>query len=163
MMKKQLFSFSCAIKGFFGAVCCEGHLRFHLVAAAYVLVFSAFYSFSAAQLALLILLIACVIGAELFNTAIENACDAVTVEQNEFIKRAKDIAAGAVLVFAVAAAAVAVIFFWDTEVIKSIISYFSGNILMLAILAVSAVFSVWFVAFGPGAVIKKIKNKKSDK
>ena len=57
-MKKQLKSFGCAIKGFFGAVCSEGHLRFHLVAAVYVLVFSSFYNFTAAQWAVLIILLA---------------------------------------------------------------------------------------------------------
>lgn len=158
-MKKQLFSFGCAIRGFFGAVCSEGHLRFHLVAAAYVLVFSAFYDFSKAQIAVLILLIGSVIGAELFNTAVENACDAVTTEQNEFIKRAKDISAGAVLALAIAATAIAVLFFMDFEVIGSIFSYFAANIHMLIILIISAAFSAWFVALGPAWFIKKIKNK----
>ena len=133
-MKKQLKSFGFAIRGFVGAVCDEGHLRFHLVAAVYVLVFSLFYHFSAAQTAVLVILIALVIAAELFNTAIEKACDAITKEQNEHIKRAKDISAGAVLVMSVAAVIVAVIFFWDIEVIKSIFAFFAANIHMLIIL-----------------------------
>ena len=149
-MKKQLKSFGFAIRGFIGAVCNEGHLRFHLVAAVYVLVFSLFYNFSAAQYAVLIILIAFVIAAELFNTAIENLCDAVTKEQNEHIKRAKDISAGAVLVMSVAAVIVAVIFFWDIEVIKSIFAYFAANIQMLIILIISAVLSTLFVIFGFG-------------
>ena len=149
-MKKQLKSFGCAIKGFFGAVCSEGHLRFHLVAAVYVLVFSLFYHFSAVQTAVLVILIALVIAAELFNTAIENVCDAITKEQNEYIKRAKDISAGAVLVLSVAAVIVAVIFFWDIEVIKSIFAYFAANIHMLIILIISAVLSTLFVIFGFG-------------
>ena len=149
-MKKQLKSFGFAIRGFVGAVCDEGHLRFHLVAAVYVLVFSLFYNFSAVQTALLVILIALVIAAELFNTAIEKACDAVTKEQNEHIKRAKDISAGAVLVMSVAAVIVAVIFFWDIEVIKSIFAYFAANIHMLIILIISAVLSTLFVIFGFG-------------
>ena len=149
-MKKQLKSFGFAIRGFVGAVCDEGHLRFHLVAAVYVLVFSLFYHFSAAQTAVLVILIALVIAAELFNTAIEKACDAITKEQNENIKRAKDISAGAVLVMSVAAVIVAVIFFWDIEVIKSIFAYFAANIHMLIILIISAVLSTLFVIFGFG-------------
>ena len=149
-MKKQLKSFGFAIRGFVGAVCDEGHLRFHLVAAVYVLVFSLFYHFSAVQTAVLVILIALVIAAELFNTAIEKACDAVTKEQNEHIKRAKDISAGAVLVMSVAAVIVAVIFFWDIEVIKSIFAYFAANIHMLIILIISAVLSTLFVIFGFG-------------
>ena len=149
-MKKQLKSFGFAIRGFVGAVCDEGHLRFHLVAAVYVLVFSLFYHFSAVQTAVLVILIALVIAAELFNTAIEKACDAITKEQNEHIKRAKDISAGAVLVLSVAAVIVAVIFFWDIEVIKSIFAYFVANIHMLIILIISAVLSTLFVIFGFG-------------
>ena len=157
-MKKQLNSFGCAIKGFFGAVCSEGHLRFHLVAAVYVLVFSSFYNFSAAQWAVLIILIALVIAAELVNTAIEDTCDAVTTEQNEHIRRAKDMAAGAVLVLSIAAAAIAVIFFWNLEVIKNIFAYFSQNIPMLILLIISAVVSVLFIAISPAKIIKKFKK-----
>lgn len=157
-MKKQLKSFGCAIKGFFGAVCSEGHLRFHLVAAAYVLVFSSFYNFSAAQWAVLIILIALVIAAELVNTAIENTCDAVTTEQNEHIRRAKDMAAGAVLVLSIAAAAIAVIFFWNLEVIKTVFVYFSQNTSMLILLIISAVVSVLFIAISPAKIIKKFKK-----
>ena len=149
-MKKQIRSFGCAVRGFIGAVRDEAHLRFHLIAAAYVFVFSLFYHFSAVQYAVLIILVACVIGAELFNTALENACDAVTTENNVFIKRAKDISAGAVLAFAIAAVAVAVIFFWDIETIKSIFDYFARNIIMLIVLIISAVLSVLFVKFGFG-------------
>ena len=154
-MKKQLKSFGYAIRGFVGAVCDEGHLRFHLVAAVYVLVFSLFYHFSAAQTAALVVLIASVIAAELFNTAIENVCDAITKEQNEYIKRAKDISAGAVLVLSVAAVIVAVIFFWDIEVIKSIFAYFAANIHMLRILIISAVLATLFVIFGFGSKRKR--------
>ena len=154
-MKKQLKSFGYAIRGFVGAVCDEGHLRFHLVAAVYVLVFSLFYHFSAVQTAVLVILIASVIAAELFNTAIENVCDAITKEQNEYIKRAKDISAGAVLVLSVAAVIVAVIFFWDIEVIKSIFAYFAANIHMLIILIISAVLATLFVIFGFGSKRKR--------
>ncbi len=157
-MKKQLKSFGCAIKGFFGAVCSEGHLRFHLVAAVYVLVFSSFYNFTAAQWAVLIILIALVIAAELVNTAIENTCDAVTTEQNEHIRRAKDMAAGAVLVLSIAAAAIAVIFFWNLEVIKNVFVYFSQNTPMLILLIISAVVSVLFIAISPAKIIKKFKK-----
>lgn len=157
-MKKQLKSFGCAIKGFFGAVCSEGHLRFHLVAAVYVLVFSSFYNFSAAQWAVLIILIALVIAAELFNTALENTCDAVTKEQNANIRRAKDMAAGAVLVLSIAAAAIAVIFFWNLEVIKNVFLYFSQNTPMLILLIISAVVSVLFIAISPAKIIKKFKK-----
>ena len=49
----------------------------------------------------MILAIALVWLAEAFNTAIERLGDAVTLERNEFIKFAKDVSGGAVLVAAV--------------------------------------------------------------
>ncbi len=106
----------------------------------------------------MIILIALVIAAELVNTAIENTCDAVTTEQNANIGRAKDMAAGAVLVLSIAAAAIAVIFFWNLEVIKNIFAYFSQNTPMLILLIISAVVSVLFIAISPAKIIKKFKK-----
>ena len=77
----------CAFRGVWDAILDEAHLRFHLVAAFYVLLFSPFFELSAAQYAVLVLLIAAVLSAELFNTAIENVCDAMTHEKNTGCRR----------------------------------------------------------------------------
>ncbi|WP_009958956.1 diacylglycerol kinase family protein [Verrucomicrobium spinosum] len=65
----------------------------------------------------LILAIGLVWVAEIFNTALEIACDVITKEPHPLIGLAKDVAAGAVLVAAFIAAAVgAVVFvprFWE--------------------------------------------------
>ena len=53
--------------------------------------------------ALFLLLITCVLSAELVNTALENVIDRLHPEQHPSIGLAKDCAAGAVLVFALAA------------------------------------------------------------
>jgi len=58
---------------------------------------------------LLLLCIAMVISAELFNSAIEKLARAVTREENPHIRDALDIASGAVLVVAISAAAVGVV------------------------------------------------------
>ena len=134
-------------------------MRFHLVAAFYVLLFSAFYRFSAAQTAILILLISLVIAAELVNTAIENVCDLVTKEQNPYIKAAKDMAAGAVLALSIGAAAVACVFFIDFNVIPKIFSFFAERLALLILLILSAAASVIFVWLGPA----EIKNRFSRK
>ena len=112
-MKKQLKSFKAAFAGIWSAVKSEAHLRFHLVAACYVIAFSFFYELSKAQWAVLLLLIGAVIAAELFNTALENVCDLVTKERDEHIKIAKDASAAAVLVLSIAAVVVAFVFFFD--------------------------------------------------
>ena len=58
-----------------------------------------------------IILFALVIGAELFNTAIEEVVNLLSPEIRVHAKYAKDIAAGAVLVIAVASAVVGIIIF----------------------------------------------------
>jgi len=59
----------------------------------------------------LILLIAAVIAAELLNTAIEAVVDLVSPDYHPLAKAAKDTAAGAVLILAIAALLVAVVLF----------------------------------------------------
>ena len=135
----------CAFRGVWDAILDEAHLRFHLVAAFYVLLFSPFFELSAAQYAVLALLIAAVLSAELFNTAIENVCDAMTHEKNENIRLAKDIAAGAVLILAVGAVAVAVLFFWNADGWLRALNFFNDRFWLLVPLAVSAVLAVLFV------------------
>ena len=58
-----------------------------------------------------IVLFGLVITAELINTAIETTVDIVMPEKNEKAKLAKDIAAGAVLVSAIASAIIGIIIF----------------------------------------------------
>jgi len=49
---------------------------------------------------------------EAVNTAVEYVCDVVSPEHNLAVKRAKDIAAGAVLIAALGAAAIGALVFW---------------------------------------------------
>lgn len=148
-MKSQIFSFDCALRGIWSAICSEGHLRFHITAGFYVFLFSVFYGLSAAQYAVLILLITSVIASEIFNTAVENMCDLVTRENNEVIRLVKDMSAGAVLLLSVAAAATVVLFFWDIHTIIKIIKFFADNLICAILLAFSAVISFFFIWLGP--------------
>lgn len=52
-----------------------------------------------------------VISAEAVNSAIEFLADRISVEHHPLLKNAKDVAAAAVLIFAIAAAAVGAIIF----------------------------------------------------
>ena len=158
-MKKQLRSFGCAFRGIGAAIRTEGHLRFHLVAAFYVLLFSLFYDFSAAQYAVLFVLIPLVIAAELVNSAVERVCDLVTKEQNPYVRAAKDMAAGAVLVLSIGAAATACIFFLNFEKIGVIVKFFAENPVFILPLTISAVLSVLFGWKGG----KKQKNKTPER
>lgn len=149
-MKKQLKSFRYAFDGIAYTVTHEGHFRFHLVAAAYVIFFAArFYHLSGGEWAALLTLITLVLSLEIINTAIERLCDRVTKDYDKIIKAAKDAAAGAVLVSALFAVAVAVILFWDTAVFLSIWEFYTTHIIHAALLLLSAVLAVLFVLFTP--------------
>ena len=147
-MKKQILSFWHAICGIGGAFRTEAHLRFHAVAALFVLIFAAIAGFTAERFAVLLVLIGLVIALELVNTAIEHTCNAVTRDYRPHIKLAKDLAAGAVLVAAVAAAAVACLFFLNSETLGAVFRFFSAYPLTLIPLAVLAAASALFVRFG---------------
>ncbi len=66
-------------------------------------------------LALIVIMIALVLGAELLNTALEHVLDGLCPDQAEFVRIAKDCAAGAVLVFSVAALLVFVLMLFDIQ------------------------------------------------
>ena len=59
----------------------------------------------------IILSIGMVLAAEAVNSSIERLADFVTEEQRDAIKQTKDLAAGSVLILAIAAAAVGLIIF----------------------------------------------------
>ena len=127
-----------------------------MVAGFYVLLFSLFYNFSAAQTALLIILIALIMFAEIVNTCIEELCNLISDRYEPLIRVAKDTAAGAVLVLSIAAVAVAVVFFLDFNVLCGIFLFFCANPVLLALLVISAVFSVVFVKLGPVGIKEKL-------
>ena len=91
----------------------ESSFRTHIVIALLVIVATAIAQPAPVWWALLVLVIAGVISAELFNTAIERLADHVQPELHEEIKIVKDVAAAAVLITSLAALAVAVVFAVD--------------------------------------------------
>lgn len=145
VLHRQLASFAAAGRGLWAVLREESHLRFHLVAAIYVLYFSRWYGFSKSEYAVLFALFGLILGLECVNSAVERLCDRVCGEFDPAIGRIKDMAAGAVLAASVCAAAVALLFFWDTAVIAEIFRTFLGQPWRLALLLLSAVLAVWFV------------------
>ena len=109
--KKLAYSFIYAGRGFARVLRKGRNLRIHLTAAFYVCAAGILGRLDEMQWAAVFICFATVIGAELINTSIETLGNAVSQGQNRMIGAAKDIAAGAVLVCAVGAAAVAVCIF----------------------------------------------------
>ncbi len=135
-------------------------MRFHMVAGFYVLLFSLFYDFTPAQTALLVVLIASVMVAEVFNTSIEEICNLTADRYEPLVKTAKDCAAGAVFVISVASVVVAVMFFWDIEKILAIFEFFANNMILLGVLCLSFVFAVIFIVLGPTGIKEKVLHLK---
>jgi diacylglycerol kinase (ATP) len=110
-VRRTLYSFRHAGRGFAWAFSSQANVRVHLVAAAVVLVAALLLRFSSIEFVGLVLCFAIVIAAELFNTALEVLIDYAWPEHHPMIGRAKDVAAAAVLVAAVGAALVGVLLF----------------------------------------------------
>ena len=89
----------------------QHNARIHLAATAIVVVGGWLSEFTTAEWMLLTLTIAMVFMAEALNTAIEFVADAAVPGQHPLIEKAKDVAAGAVLLTAVAAVIVGVLLF----------------------------------------------------
>lgn len=144
--------------GILSAVASERHMRVHIVAAVYVLWFSRFYSFTKSEYAIILMVIALVISAEMFNTSLENVVDLASPSYHEKAKKAKDTAAGAVLVSAVFAAIIGIVFFLDINVLTDIFNYFKSSIIKIVLLILSIVFSIIFIF-----TLFKQKNNPQDK
>jgi len=110
-LRRTLYSFRHAGRGFAWAFSTQANLRVHLVAAAAALLAAVLLRFSVTELVALVLCFAIVIAAELFNTTLEVLIDYAWPEHHPMIGRAKDVAAAAVLVAAIGASIVGVLLF----------------------------------------------------
>lgn len=99
--KKLINSFQYAFNGIQSAFQTERNMRIHFGFMIVVIANGILLKISIQEWIICIVCFACVIGAEMFNTAIEKAVDLAMPKRNENAKLAKDISAGAVLVFAI--------------------------------------------------------------
>lgn len=142
-------SFTHAARGVLTAVCSERNLRFHLCAAFYVYLFSFFYNFSLLQYALITILVGGVLALELVNTALERLTDLAQPRFSAQAGLVKDLAAGAVLIFSVAAAVCGILLYWNHEAFLRMGRFFQRQPLWLLVLLLSLGGSFCFV-FLPG-------------
>ena len=107
--KGFVYAFNGIIAGF-----TERNMRVHGVAAIVVISASWYYQISTTEWIIILLLIAAVWSAEMVNTAIEEVCN-ILVDRNDLAyyvtTRARDVAAGSVLVLAIVAFICAVLIF----------------------------------------------------
>lgn len=104
-------SFNYAIDGIFEAIRSERHMKFHAFITVIAIMVCIFSDITTDQMLALGICITLVWLAELLNSAVESVVDMVTAEYHPLAKRAKDIAAGAVLVTGINALFVGYIIF----------------------------------------------------
>ena len=105
-----LESFRHALDGI-GATARGRNFRVQLAAGAAAVALGAFLRISAGEWIAVALCIGLVLGGECANTALEAAVDLASPGQHPLAKRAKDAAAGAVLLFSLAAAVIGAVVF----------------------------------------------------
>ena len=108
----RIRSFRHAITGILRMIRCQHNAWIHAAATVIVIAAGLLLQVSVADWCWLILAISIVWTAEALNTAFEFLADAASPEFHPLVRDAKDVAAGAVLVTAVAAAIIGTIIFW---------------------------------------------------
>lgn len=106
-------SFFYALQGVWHCIRRERNFRIHMVAALTVALFSYFYGVPESRIPLLVFGVIFVFVTEMINTAVETVVDLCSPEYHALAKKAKDIAAGAVLISAVCSVIIAVEVFSD--------------------------------------------------
>lgn len=108
----RVHSFRHAFAGILRMVRCQHNAWIHAAATLIVLTAAFLLRVSAADWCWIILAISIVWTAEALNTAFEFLADAASPEFHPLVRDAKDVAAGAVLLTAIAAAVIGAIIFW---------------------------------------------------
>ena len=104
-------SFRWALSGIWQATRSQRNMKIHWLAAVLAVGAGAWLGLGPGEWAAVILACAAVLGAECMNTAVEAVVDLASPERHPLAKRAKDCAAGAVLLCAIGAAATGVVVF----------------------------------------------------
>jgi len=110
-MVERIASFGHALRGIAELVKTQPNAWIHAAATCLVCALAAILGISAREWLAVVLAISSVWSAEALNTAFESLCDAVSPDRDPRVRRAKDVAAGAVLVSATGAATVGLIVF----------------------------------------------------
>lgn len=110
-MKNFFKSFRYAFEGILHATKTERNFKFHLIAAAIVISSGFVTGLELVEWYVILILIGGMLALELLNSAIERTVNLITVKRLPLAKQAKDLAAGAVLVFAIISAIIGLFIF----------------------------------------------------
>jgi len=110
-LKQRLRAFYFAIEGIKTFFRESPHAKIHGLAALLVIALGAYLECTIHEWLALIVSIALVLGMEALNSAIEYTVDLISPEQHPLAKKAKDVAAAAVLICALFALVIGIIIF----------------------------------------------------
>ncbi|MBA2869851.1 diacylglycerol kinase [Anoxybacillus calidus] len=110
--KRLLKRFSFAWEGIVFTFKNEKNMKIHCVAALFVCMAAWMFDLSKTEWLLILITIGVVFSLEMVNTAIERVVDLITPEFHPLAKIAKDVAAGAVFVFAIISVIIGAIIFF---------------------------------------------------
>jgi undecaprenol kinase len=110
-MQNFIKSFRYAFEGIIHAVKTERNFKFHLIATVIVITTGLLSDLTYTEWFIILVLIGGVLSLELLNSAIERVVNLVTMERMPLAKQAKDLAAGAVLIFAIMSAIIGLLIF----------------------------------------------------
>jgi diacylglycerol kinase len=115
MIKPNKFiqSVPYAFRGIISLIKNDNNFRIHLLAVVVVVITGNIIDFSEIEWLAVIITMGGVLALEAVNTAIESVVDLASPQYHELAKKAKDVAAGAVLLFVFAALAVAGVILWN--------------------------------------------------
>jgi diacylglycerol kinase len=111
MWRKRLNSFKFAFSGLKLLLKTQPNAKIHLVVTVFVIIFGCFFQISRLEWIAVIGCFALVFSLEAVNTAIENMIDLVSPDYHPLAGNAKDVAAGAVLIAAMAAVLIGFLIF----------------------------------------------------
>lgn len=110
--KRFTCSFIYAWNGLRHAIVHEQNMKIHLVIAIIIISLSFVFSIPTLEKTILLLVIGITVALEVVNTAIERVVDLVTKQYHPMAKVAKDVSAGAVLVFSFFSVMIGIIIFY---------------------------------------------------
>ncbi len=110
-MKSRIKSFRAALQGLFFMFSTQINAQIHFTAAVSACLAAWFFEVTITEWCLILIAIVMVTGAEAFNTSIEQLTDLVSPQYHPLAGKAKDLAAGAVLIFAIGAFILGLIIF----------------------------------------------------
>jgi undecaprenol kinase len=109
---KYTDTFKFALSGIRVSFIKEKNLKFHFIFGLFVIVLGVIFNLTPTEWMFVLIAVLGMMVVEMINTSIERVVDLVTEQYHPLAKQAKDIAAGAVLIYAILSVLIGIIIFF---------------------------------------------------